>query len=132
MRTRAGVWVDNTDVQAHIAARKRARKAPQRHNSAAVFKGMNDLIPTLGRIHRRNHKYRAEEPARASAWSAGIIEEWLNAEPGDIAATIAGVLRRNSIRSLNEDIQCKQAAGAEAIEIMIHNLGEDVDPVEDI
>ena len=67
-RTRAGAWADDTDVRAHITACKRARKASQiLHNSAAVFKGMNDPSPTMDRMHRRNHKYRAEEPTRASA-----------------------------------------------------------------
>ena len=77
---------------------------------------MNDLNPTLDSMHLRNHKYRAEEPARASAWLFDIIEEWLNADPDNTAAEMAGAPRRNSIRSLSEGIQCEQAVGAEAIE----------------
>ena len=41
-------------------------------------------------------------------------------------------MRRNSIRSLSEAIQCEQAVGAEVIEELIHNLGEGVDPAGDI
>ena len=39
---------------------------------------------------------------------------------------------RNSIRSLSDAIQCEKAVGAEAIEKLIQNREEDVDPAEDI